>query len=98
MSAHRRHFLFHTGGDVTWKHTQKMTCSRYLTCAKYNLLYRCELREPSPNLLLNSEQQLSLFQAFVMQTYSKTLSCLLMTELSVPALGTSPLPFPASVA
>lgn len=69
---------------------KKMTCSRYLTCAKYNLLYRCELREPSPNPLLNSEQQLSLFQAFVMQTYSKTLSCLLMTELSVPALGTSP--------
>lgn len=76
---------------------KKMTCSRYLTCAKYNLLYRCELREPSPNPLLNLEQQLSLFQAFVMQTYSKTLSCLLMTELSVAELGTSPLPFPASV-
>lgn len=84
-------------GNAHTKKKKNMTCSRYLTCAKYNLLYRCELREPSPNPLLNSEQQLSLFQAFVMQTYSKTLSCLLMTELSVAALGTSPLPFPASV-
>lgn len=23
MAAHRRHFLFHTSGDVTWKHIQK---------------------------------------------------------------------------
>lgn len=23
MAAHRRHFLFHTSGDVTWEHTQK---------------------------------------------------------------------------
>lgn len=32
MAAHRRHFLFHSGGDVTWEHIQK-ACLCYLTCS-----------------------------------------------------------------
>lgn len=104
MSAHRRHFLFHTGGDVTWKRIYEKRA--FITWRALNAIFcrprRCKPYEANPNAFVSAQSSKpslywSRFLVTVttkdlseIQTWSRTLSGLLMTELSVAALGTFP--------
>lgn len=76
MAAHRRHFPFHTGGDITCKHTQELCIViSHISHTKNNVfLFSCVTKIGTQNAH----------------------SGLLMTELSVAALGIYPPPLPAS--
>lgn len=91
MAAHRRHFLFHTVGDVTWKHTKKHAFC-YFTRSVFGLLRQGaafkRVTEPKKN-----KTQLLLVLLSI-----NTKPASLPSDRSVTALGISPPPLTTSAA
>lgn len=92
MAAHRRHFLFHTVGDVTWKHTKKHTFGYFTRSVFGRAPQGAAFKRATEAKNKNKTQLLLVWLSINTKTGS------LASERSVAALGISPPPLTTSAA